>query len=73
MKLEFAVVFAQLQRDLEDARASGASRQLADKQRVDAQSSQLLHASPKRVTSSTANLEEIPPPEKVTAGDARDT
>ncbi len=73
MKLEFAVVFAQLQRDLEDSRSSGASRQVADKQRADAQSSQLLHAVPKRVTSSTANLEDIPAPEKVSAGEALGT
>ncbi len=73
MKLEFSIIFASLHRDLEASRLDGASQAAATKLRADAQTNaqtgKQLHASPKRVTSSTANLEEIASPEKVTQGD----
>ena len=69
MKLEFAVVFAEMQRDLEAARTSGASRKAEEKLRLKTNADDTQrHAMPKVVTSSTANLEEIPQPEKITAG-----
>jgi hypothetical protein len=69
MKLEFSIIFASLHRDLEASRLDGASQAAAAKLRVDVQTGKELHASPKRVTSSTAALEEIASPEKVTLGD----
>jgi hypothetical protein len=69
MKLEFAVVFAEMQRDIEAARTSGASKKAEEKMRLKTNADDLQrHAMPKVVTSSTANLEEIPQPEKITAG-----
>ncbi len=69
MKVEFALVFAELQRQLQTAQDSGNATKAAAKMMADASSSEVRHASPKVVTSATANLEEIPSPEKITAGD----
>ncbi len=69
MKLEFALVFADMQRDLETACSAGATRKADEKKRLKTSTDeQLRHAAPKVVTSSTANLEDIAKPEKITPG-----
>ena len=70
MKVEFSLIFAELQRELQTSQGNGKSTKAAAKQLADASagSSEARHAEPKVVTSATANLEEIPSPEKITAG-----
>jgi hypothetical protein len=68
MKVEFALIFAEMQRQLQAAQDTGSAAKAATKLIADSSNSDNRHAVPKIVTSATANLEEIPSPEKITAG-----
>jgi len=68
IKLEFSIIFADLQRQLTSSQSENAPKH-AKLTQSDIETAR--HAQPKVVTSATCNLEDIPPPEKITAGIGR--